>query len=337
MNSFGRLFRVHIYGESHGEGVGILVDGCPAGLSLKIEDFKKDLSRRMGGKIGTTARVEPDTGQIKSGLFRGKTTGAPLLIEFRNIDVRSDGYEKLRDIPRPGHADFAAMKKYHGYNDYRGGGHFSGRLTAGLVAAGVVAKKIIVPIIVRARVTEAGAEKNIRRALEKAIRNRDSIGGIIECETTKVPAGLGEPFFDSVDSLISHIIFSVPGVKGIEFGSGFMSAKMTGSQNNDLIINRRGKTATNHAGGINGGLTNGNPLFFRLAIKPTPSISRPQYTFNMMKGRRQSLKIEGRHDTCFALRMPVIVEAAVAIVLADLLLLQRSQKYLKGGSNDFSR
>jgi chorismate synthase len=327
MNSYGRLFRIHIYGESHGESLGILIDGCPPGLSLKIEDFEKDLSRRKGGIRGTTTRVEADFPQIMSGLFRGKTTGAPLLVEFRNLDTRSHDYEQFKDIPRPGHADFAAMKKYQGFHDFRGGGHFSGRLTAGLVAAGVVAKKIIAPVSIRAKIVDAGGEKDVQKAVEKAMKNNDSIGGIIRCEAKNVPVGLGDPFFDSLESLISHIVFAIPGIKGIEFGSGFTSARMTGSEHNDLIINAEGRTETNHAGGINGGLTNGNPLFFRVAVKPTPSIPKPQYTFNMKTGRREKAKIEGRHDTCFALRVPVVIEAAVAVVLADLLLLERNKNY----------
>ncbi|MGB8953379.1 MAG: chorismate synthase [Candidatus Aminicenantales bacterium] len=325
MNSFGRLFRIHIYGESHGERLGILIDGCPAGLPLKIEDFETDLARRKGGPKGTTARIEADRPQIVSGLFRGKTTGAPLLIEFRNLDARSRDYGPFEDIPRPGHADFAAMRKYHGYHDYRGGGHFSGRLTAGLTAAGVIAKKIIAPVSIRARTVEAGGKKDIQKAVEQAVADHDSIGGLIECEADNVPVGLGEPFFDAAESLISHVVFAIPGIKGIEFGSGFAAARMTGSRHNDLILDSSGKTQTNHAGGINGGLTNGNPLFFRVAVKPTSSIPRPQYTFNRRTGRREKMKIEGRHDTCFALRVPVIVEAAAAVVLADLLRLESTK------------
>lgn len=325
MNSFGRLFRVHIYGESHGQIAGILIDGCPPGLPLKAADFEKDLTRRKGGKAGTTSRVEADTVQIKSGLFNGRTTGAPLCLEFSHQEMRSKDYEMFRDMPRPGQADLTASQKFYGFNDYRGGGHFSGRLTVGLVAAGVVARKIIRPVSIRARLIEAGGEKNIQKAIEQAVKERDSVGGIIECQANRIPAGLGEPFFDSVESLISHLIFSIPGVKAIEFGAGFTSARMKGSEHNDLIISREGKTATNRAGGINGGLTNGNPLVFRLAVKPTASIPQPQLTFNLKTGRREYLEIKGRHDVCIALRIPVIVEAAVAIVLADLLLLRKSQ------------
>jgi len=269
MNSYGKLFRVSVYGESHGKEVGVLIDGCPAGLSLDERDFEKDLLRRKSGAKGTTPRLESDRPVIKSGVFKGKTTGAPLLIAFENTNVRSKDYDTLKDTPRPGHADFTAAQKYGGFNDYRGGGHFSGRLTLGLVAAGVIAKKIIEPITVKATLKEVGGDSDIDAAIDKAIKQKDSIGGIVECSVQKVPVGLGEPFFDSVESLISHMMFSIPAVKGIEFGSGFNAARMTGSEHNDLIVDANGKTGTNHAGGINGGITNGNPLVFRVAIKPT--------------------------------------------------------------------
>ncbi len=320
MNSFGRLFRISIYGESHGKEVGILIDGCPAGFSLDEADFEKDLLRRKSGARGTTPRLESDRPYIKSGLFKGKTTGAPMLITFENTDVRSRDYDSLKDVPRPGHADFAAREKYGGFNDYRGGGFFSGRITLGVVTAGVVAKKIIKPITVKATLIEAGGDTNIERAVDKAIEIKDSIGGIIKCEANHVPSGLGEPFFDSVESVISHMIFSIPAVKGIEFGAGFGAARMRGSEHNDLIIDTGGKTGTNHAGGINGGITNGNPITFRVVVKPTSSISLPQRTINLKTGKLTDLVIEGRHDTCIALRVPVVVECATAIVLADLML-----------------
>lgn len=323
MDSFGKLFKVSIYGESHGKEVGILVDGCPAGLSLNETDFEKDLLRRKSGAKGTTPRLESDLPMIKSGVFNGKTTGSPILIAFENKNIRSKDYDTLKDTPRPGHADFVAGKKFAGFNDYRGGGHFSGRLTLGLVAAGVVAKKIIRPVTVKAALIEAGGDTDIKRAVNKAIEKNDSIGGIIECEVRDVPVGLGEPFFDSVESLISHMMFSIPAIKGIEFGAGFKAAKMTGSQHNDLIINTDGKTGTNHAGGINGGITNGNPIIFRVVVKPTSSISLPQETINMKTGNRTNLVIEGRHDVCIALRVPVVVECAAAVVLADFMLLEQ--------------
>jgi len=340
MNSFGKLFRVSIYGESHGKEVGVLIDGCPAGINLCEQDFEKDLLRRKSGAKGTTPRLESDQPMIKSGVFEGKTSGAPLVIAFENSNTRSKDYESLKDTPRPGHADFTAMKKYGGCSDYRGGGHFSGRLTLGLVAAGVVAKKIIEPVFLHAAIVEAGGETDIDKAVNRAIAAGDSIGGIIRCKVTHVPIGLGEPFFESVEALLSHMMFSIPAVKGIEFGAGFKSARMTGSQHNDLIIDREGKTETNHAGGINGGISNGNPIVFRVVVKPTSSISLPQHTVNMKTGKRADLIIEGRHDTCIALRIPVVVENAAAIVLSDLLLreqqISRVPKLVQdGGALDF--
>jgi chorismate synthase len=320
MNSFGKLFRVSIYGESHGKEIGILVDGCPPGLELSEKDFEGDLLRRKSGAKGTTPRLESDMPLIKSGIFNGKTTGAPILIAFENKNAEGKDYDSLKDTPRPGHADFTAAKKYGGFNDYRGGGHFSGRLTLGLVAAGVIAKKLITPVKVTASLVEAGGDMDIEKAVNKALEMKDSIGGIIECEVVNVPVGWGEPFFDSVESMLSHMIFSIPAVKGIEFGAGFGAARMKGSECNDMIIDASGKTETNHAGGINGGISNGNPLLFRVAVKPTSSISLPQRTVNLQTGEQVDLTIQGRHDTCIALRVPVVVECAAAIVLADLMM-----------------
>jgi chorismate synthase len=326
MNTFGRLFRVSIFGESHGQVAGITIDGCPAGLPLSVDDFIHDLSRRKSGVRGTTSRTEPDIPRIMSGLFEGRTTGAPMTILFENNDVDSSDYVNLRMHPRPGHADFVARKKYNGFNDYRGGGHLSGRLTVALTAAGVVAKKLIMPVHVGARILEAGGSKDIDAAIDKALSDNDSVGGLIECIATDVPAGLGEPFFDAAESLISHLVFAIPGIKGIEFGSGFAAASMTGSRHNDVILSADGTTATNHAGGINGGITNGNELVFRVAVKPTSSIGKMQRTYDFENNTVGDLLIKGRHDACFALRVPPVVEAAVAIVLADLMLINRSIK-----------
>lgn len=319
MNTFGRIFKVSIFGESHGESVGILVDGCPPGLSLSETDFFHDLERRKSGAKGTTARKEPDTPLLKSGVMNGETTGAPVLILFENRETDSSVYEQIRYTPRPGHSDFTAWKKYQGFNDYRGGGHFSGRLTVGLVAAGVVAKKLTGPVTFEAKLVEAGGSKDVDNALEAAMRDKDSIGGIVECRISNVSVGLGEPFFDSVESLISHIVFSVPAVKGIEFGAGFAGSRMRGSEHNDEILNLEGRTKTNNAGGINGGITNGNDVVFRVAVKPTSSIGIPQSTIDIRTGETVQLSVAGRHDTRIALRMPVIIEAAAAIVFADLM------------------
>ncbi len=325
MNSFGRMFRVSIFGESHGIQIGAVIDGCPAGIPLTEDDLKEDFARRRAGGRGTTPRVEPDLPKIVSGVFRGKTTGAPVTIVFENTNIQSDDYDNLWNQPRPGHADFTAQRKYSGYNDPRGGGHFSGRITLGLVAAGVIAKKIIDPASVVATLIEAGGSTDIQSAVEEAIEANDSIGGIIECCCTNMPVGLGEPFFDSAESLIAHMIFAVPATRGIEFGSGFRAAAMKGSEHNDPIIDKNGTTATNYASGINGGITNGNDIVFRVPIKPTSSIGLPQETYNFKEKSVSTLHIEGRHDVCIAIRIPVIIECATAIVLADLMLQEQQR------------
>jgi len=324
MNSFGRIFKISIFGESHGKAVGIVIDGCPPGIALAEKDFEGDLARRKSGAKGTTSRREDDKPVFLSGVHDGSTTGSPIAVIFHNADVISSDYDMFKDVPRPGHANFVATKKYDGFSDIRGGGHFSGRLTLGLVTAGVIAKKIINPIDVKADLIEAGGEKNIDKAIQKAIENNDSIGGIIECRSLNMPVGLGEPFFDSVESLISHLVFSIPGVKAIEFGSGFKAAAMTGIQHNDPIITMSGKTKTNHAGGINGGITNSNDLVFRIAVKPTASISKTQHTMNTKMAEMVDLEVKGRHDLCIALRIPVIVEAATAVALADFMMINKT-------------
>ncbi|WP_225975535.1 chorismate synthase [Panacibacter ginsenosidivorans] len=486
MNSFGRIFRVHIFGESHGESVGIVIDGVPAGLPIIEDDLLPDLERRKGGKQkGTTPRQEADYPFFKSGIFNGKATGAPITIFFENNNTRSGDYEKQRSFPRPGHADFVAHEKYGGNEDFRGGGHFSARLTTGLVAAGAIAKKMLqhltpnpspkergirpqpgymtaspeqwnyliayarenrknqtkaedimwqqlrnrniedqkfrrqhpiagyIPdfvcldkkiiveidgeyhnteeqikfdsmrmqwlnefgysmvkitndevqnslqevinrikqaiqerktvepvtsealsfeeglgevfqgISIHAEVTEIGGEKDLEKGLQNAIDAKDSVGGLVECRVNGLPIGLGEPFFDSVESNIAHIAFAIPAVKGIEFGSGFAAAKMFGSQHNDAIENMEGKTTTNHAGGIVGGITNSNELVFRIAIKPTASTPKQQNSLNWETGKMEDFSIKGRHDLCVALRAPVILEAATAVALADLMLLEQ--------------
>jgi chorismate synthase len=486
MNSFGRIFRVSIFGESHGECVGITIDGCPAGLSLSPEDLAADLERRKGGKHkGTTPRQEQDYPIFKSGIFNGKTTGFPITILFENKNIRSEDYNKQRSIPRPGHADWVAHQKFGGNEDYRGGGHFSARLTAGIVAAGAIAKKLLsfysktspqtplqrrgasgdsdipgyitnspeqwkyssalakqnrknatpaeeklwellrnkklggykfrrqhpiegyIPdfvcfenklvievdggyhnedeqkkydeyrtkilnknnyqlirftneevlnridfvleeigkylasesgspsplerelegevfdgITIHAEVTEIGGEKDLEMGLQNAIDAKDSVGGVVECKVNGLPVGLGEPYFDSVESALAHIVFAIPAVRAVEFGTGFAAAKMFGSQHNDAIENMEGKTRTNHAGGVVGGITNGNELVFRLAIKPTSSTPKEQESLNWDTEQVEKFSIKGRHDLCVALRAPVIVEAVTALVLADFMLLE---------------
>ena len=367
MNTFGRNFKVGIFGESHGEAIGVVIDGVKAGMPLSKEDFMEDILRRKSGAKGTTPRVESDEPEILSGIYEGHTTGAPIAIIFRNSNTRSSDYEALKDVPRPGHADFTASVKWNGFNDPRGGGHFSGRLTLPLVAAGVIAKKQC-GFSFKADLTEIGGEVDKAKwpdLLAATAKEGDSIGGIVECRVDGVPAGLGEPFFDSVESLISHAVFSIPGVRGVEFGDGFAASRLHGSEHNDplvaasldgqttatlgtlrggigaslceasggaeqseavwppeLVATKRPMLAKNGAGGVNGGITNGAPIVFRVAFKPTSSIAKTQRTLNTKTGETVDLNVPGRHDVCFALRTPVIVEAVAAIVFADLLRCQ---------------
>ncbi len=341
MNTFGNKFRISIFGESHGPVIGVTIDGVLPGIPLSEQDFIQDLSRRKSGAPGTTPRKEADAPEILSGVFDGHTTGAPLTIIFRNENTRPEDYEQFRKHPRPGHADFTANLKFGGFNDIRGGGHFSGRVTLGIVAAGVVAKKMLGFARVNASIVALGGSSDAsqwNKLLEEAKAEGDSLGGVVECCVEGLPIGLGEPFWDSVESCISHAIFAIPGVRGIEFGDGFKAAAMKGSEHNDAFPEHEcchshegchhdeghechhGEEGhhccgrhkhiqpplTNHAGGVNGGITNGNPLLFRVAFKPTSSIAKAG--------------IPGRHDSCFALRTPVIVEAVAAIVLTDLAL-----------------
>ena len=390
MNAFGKIFRVSIFGESHGEEIGVVVDGLAPGIPLSEQDFKADIARRRSGAKGTTPRVEADEPHILSGIYEGYTTGAPLAIVFHNTNTHSQDYEALLNVQRPGHADYTANLKYGGFQDPRGGGHFSGRLTLPVVAAGVIAKKLLFATIAGAtrgrvqfrcdaRLVEIGGiadQTKWEAALDQAQKDGDSLGGIVECVVSGIPAGLGEPFWDSVESRLSHAIFAIPGVRGIEFGDGFAASRMRGSEHNDVYApvgakncgshqhecchdegkdgccghgeehgegcchggddheccggghheggccghhrNRLVTPVTNHAGGVNGGITNGNPLVFRVAFKPTSSIAKAQETYDFAKGEMTTLQVPGRHDTCFALRTPVIVEAMAAIVLADL-------------------
>jgi chorismate synthase len=324
MNSWGQIFRVSIWGESHGQQVGVSIDGAPAGIALCEADFSADLDRRRAGAAGTTPRKESDLPHIVSGVYNGFTTGSPLTIEFVNENTQSGDYRNLVKHPRPSHADLVAQQKWDGYNDPRGGGHFSGRITLGLVAAGVVAKKILGNTAeFSTEITEIGGTQDkakFAEILESARTAQDSVGGVIECRAKGISAGLGEPFFDSAESLIAHLLFSVPAVKGVEFGKGFEAARMNGSEHNDAIIDKCGTTATNNAGGIVGGITNGNEIVVRAAIKPTASIAQEQATFNFESNKVEPLVIKGRHDVCIALRAAVVVESAVAIALADLKL-----------------
>jgi chorismate synthase len=323
MNTFGNVFRISLFGESHGPAIGVTIDGCPSGLPVNPDDFSVDLGRRRSGKKGTTPRSEADLPEILSGVHNGKTTGSPVTVISRNTNVDSSSYDNTKAVPRPGHADYSGNYKYSGFSDMRGGGHFSGRITWGLVVAGVIAKKIISPSIVNAELVEAGGLSDIEKAVSEALASGDTIGGIIECRVQNPSKGLGEPFFYSAESAISHIIFSIPAVKGIEFGAGFRAATMKGSEHNDPFIDQAGRTLTNNAGGINGGILNGNEMVLRVVVKPTSSTGVEQKTLDFSRGEMTTLKVEGRHDTCIALRIPVIVEAAVAVALADLLFTDR--------------
>lgn len=324
MNSWGDKFRLSIWGESHGAQVGVTIDGVPAGIELCEDDFTADLDRRRAGAAGTTPRKESDAPHIVSGVYNGFTTGAPLTIEFANENTRSGDYSNLVTHPRPSHADWVAQQKFKGYNDPRGGGHFSGRITLGMVAAGVIAKKILGEgVTFSTQITEIGGctdREQWEALIEQMRMAQDSVGGIIECRVDGIPAGLGEPFFDSVESLAAHLLFSVPAVKGVEFGAGFGAARMRGSEHNDPIADAEGTTLSNNAGGIVGGISNGNEIVARIAVKPTASISQPQSTFNFENKRIEELIIKGRHDVCITLRAAVVAEAALAIALADLKL-----------------
>lgn len=347
MNTFGRRYRVSIFGESHGELIGVTLDGVPAGLELSEQDFKEDILRRKSGAKGTTPRIEADQPMIVSGVFEGHTTGAPLTIVFKNTNTHSSDYSLFSAMPRPGHADLTAALKWDDCQDPRGGGHFSGRLTLPIVAAGVVAKKMLSDLTmldetpcnaVNARIVELGgiALKDVstsldmtdkqlpqewKDAIDQAIKDGDSLGAIVECVVPNIDPGYGEPFWDSVESQIAHAVFAIPGVRAIEFGDGFNAAAMKGSEHNDPI-GEDGRPTKNGAGGINGGITNGAPISFRVAFKPTSSIRKAQQTFNFATGEMDTLEVPGRHDACFALRAPVVVEAMTAIVLADLALVK---------------
>ncbi len=340
MNTYGNKLRLSIFGESHGNFIGVTIDGLPSGLKLTAVDFALSLKRRMRGdyphlEFGVTKRQEENKPLFISGILNNKTTGAPLTILLENKAAVSADYTQFRTHPRPSHADFAADAKFKGFNDLRGGGHLSGRITLALVAAGVVAKKILdekgLDIEIKARLKSILSETNPDKwesIIKAAQQEEDSVGGELICITDGLPVGCGEPFFNSIESQIAHLAFSIPGVKAIAFGdfsdinssAHIAASSLKGSAYNDMIADINGRTATNHSGGINGGISNGNPLVFTLDIRPPASISKAQNTMNFQTGQTENLHIAGRHDTCFALRCPVIAEAITYIVLADNLL-----------------
>lgn len=328
MNTFGKLFKVNIFGTSHGDSIGVLIDGVPAGLKLTKEDFYADLERRKPHKVGQTARKETDEPIFEAGLFNDYTTGCPLMIRFLNQNTISKDYRNLVNQPRPGHADFTAKVKYAGYNDYRGGGAFSGRLTAGIVAAGVVAKKLTnyeykTELLMLGDLDDLSQKEAY---LARIASQGDSVGGVLRVTVKNVPIGLGEPYFYSTESAIAQILYSVGAVKGVSFGAGFAGCDLLGSEFNDLIIDETGKTATNHNGGINGGITNGNDLVINIFIKPTPSIYKSQETFNFEEHKVTPLQIEGRHDSAIIERAMVVCENAIAIALCDLMMLDKHSR-----------
>ncbi|CAI2719638.1 chorismate synthase [Nitrospina watsonii] len=351
-NTFGQLFRISTWGESHGESIGVVIDGCPAGLAIKPEDIQKELDRRRTGQSKvTTTRKEPDQIRILSGVFQGKTTGSPIAMMVENADADSSKYELIKHLYRPGHADFTYDMKY-GFRDYRGGGRSSARETVGRVAAGAIAKKLLArhKIKVFAYTRQIGdlvaqnfnykeIEKNIVRCPDKKVaaemveailqarKDGDSLGGVIEVIAQGVPAGLGEPVFDRLDADLAKGLMCLPAVKGVEVGLGFEAARLRGSEANDVFIAKDGKitTKTNHAGGVLGGISNGNDIVLRMVVKPTSSINREQDTVTQ-KGKKAKIRVEGRHDPCVAPRAVPMAEAMVALVLIDHLLRQAQAK-----------
>lgn len=321
MNNFGQILKINIFGESHGQFIGVLIDGCPPGIEVLATDFSADLSRRKAGIPGTTARIEEDKPIVSSGVFNNKTTGAPICILFENKNTISKDYDA--NIMRPGRPDYPAYVKYGGFNDYRGGGPFSGRLTLALVAAGTIAKKIISPIEINCRIKSIGGSEDFDSVVAQAVESGDSVGAVLECVCSGIPVGLGEPFFYSVESALSAMMFSIPGIKGIEFGAGFQVANMRGSEFNDQFENSSGKLLTNNSGGISGGISNGEDIIFRLAARPTGSIAKTQKALDVTAGEVVDNTGRGRHDACFALRLPPVIEAVAALVLADFILMRK--------------
>ena len=352
-NSIGKDFIVTTFGESHGAVVGVVIDGCPAGLPLQEMDFQEELDRRIPAepKI-VSARVEKDTAKLLSGVFKGHTTGAPIAIIVENKETNSNDYETIKNLPRPGHSDYPARVRYGGFNDYRGGGRFSGRITVAIILAGVVAKKLIgrynVDVLAytkaigkiksekifgiaeirknrnkaATRCPDLACGERMEEAIVAAKEAGDSLGGVVECLALNMPVGVGDPLFDALDADLAKALFCVPAVKGVEFGAGFKSAELQGSENNDAFLVKGGKviTATENSGGILGGLSSGMPIVIRAAIKPTPSISKEQQTINVSSMQNSSISVKGRHDPCVVPKAVPAVEATVAIILADHLI-----------------
>lgn len=324
MNTFFNVLNLQIFGSSHSSYVGGVLNGIPAGIKINFSDVEYFLKKRKGGLPGTTTRVENDKIIWMSGLSNDTTTGLPIAFAVENRNVKHSDYN-FKDTPRPGHSDFTQLMKYGENADLYGGGQSSGRMTVVLVIAGQIAKYIIPDIVAEATIKEIGGTPDYDDLIPITQAEGDSLGGIVECCISNVPVGLGEPFFDSVESVLSHILFSVPGVKGVEFGAGFASARMKGSEFNDPIIDIDGKTAKNDAGGINGGITNGNDVIFRVAFRPPSSIQKPVETINLKTREKVTIEIGGRHDVSYVLRTPVIIESVAYLAIADLFL--RAKNY----------
>lgn len=351
-NSLGEIFRITSFGESHGDCVGIVIDGCPAGLPLFVEDIQREADKRKSGRNRplATARKEEDRVEIFSGVFNDRTTGAPICLAIWNRNIDSSEYERVKDLIRPGHADFTAFEKYGGFHDWRGSGRFSGRITAGFVMAGAVAKKLLSAIGVelvahtveiggvrsnppqsvsdiRAAMVEnevscadAAAAIKMIEAIKEAGRDGDSVGGIIEVRVNGLPVGVGEPVFDTLEGCLAKAYFAIPAIKGVDFGAGFAVARMKGSEDNDAydVVDGRIITTTNNAGGILGGISSGMPVVARLAVKPTPSIAKLQRSVDLSTNEPTTITVGGRHDTCIVPRAAAVAESMTAVVLADL-------------------
>lgn len=328
MNSYGQLFRITLYGESHQKAIGVVIDGVTPGTPIDIDLIKHDLDLRKPKAIGTTPRKEDDEPIITSGVFKGVATGSPIHMMIENKNVKSKDYDHLKKQPRPGHADFVAERKYHGFQDHRGGGRFSGRLTAALVAAGSIAKMML-PYQFSHQLKQIGTLTDMSKIddyLREIIAEGDSVGGIVEIKIKGVEVGLGEPMFEKLDAELAKMMFSIPAVKGFEMGLGFQGVSYKGSMFNDLILDDTGKTKTNHAGGVTGGISNGNDIVCRVFVKPTSSIQKQQETYHLEKQKLEPLKVGGRHDVAIVRRVGIVLENAAAIVLADAYLKNKTYK-----------
>lgn len=328
MNSFGTLFKVTLYGESHQDAIGIVIDGVKPGLKINWDLVRSDLALRRPGAVGTTPRVEKDNLEVTSGIFNAYTTGSPIHVMIRNENIISKDYSHLKKQPRPGHADYVAGIKYHGFHDYRGGGRFSGRLTAPIVVAGSIAKQVL-PFDFSHKLIQVGTLQDMSKLdsyLKEVSQKGESVGGIVEVTIKNMVVGIGEPMFEKLDAKIGQMMFSIPAVKGVEIGTGFSGAHLYGSAFNDVYEDATGKTLTNHSGGVSGGISNGNDLVVKVFVKPTSSIGKKQTSFNLETNQKETFEVGGRHDVAIIRRVGIVLENALAIVLADLYLWSKAYK-----------